>query len=346
MSLNAQASALLAFLILYTIPFLILLNEYVSHLLQLHSQYTIIFFHVTIRVALQATGLASGIAGLSNLYLLVAYYILGAEGYITLVWCSYRFLINWQYQNTPSHDSWLEPRQITHRKWYIRLRDSFALPGSGRQRHPMGVMHLLLLGANGVKFAGAYGEDPNLLDVKATLNKAKILRVVGQSIFVAVNMFFLYRIYSAMKENKREREREGMAMKMGHREVQTQAAATVRNYTSWGTRPKQWAGVHPTLWLLLATWPLLIIRGVYGVVASVLSAFSFFNPENYGADGLSPSFVTNEYILSVLMECASCVLLMLIFWSSHHDPLLEPIPEERDSNLEGDGDVQRMREFV
>lgn len=341
MGLNAEGSAALVFLILYSILFLLLLSGYVSGLLQFRSRYTVIFFHVTIRLASQATGVASGIVGLSNINLLIAYFILGAEGYFTLVLCTYRFLINWQYHNTASHDSWIEPRHAPNTRWYIRVRDSFALPGKNRRRNLMGFIHLLLISANsiiisgGSQLASVSGEDPNSPDVKSRLRNAKILRLIGQSVFLAINVFLLFCIISTMQQYKREQHQ-------ADKETE-EAQAAVKEGDK--PRPKQWAGVHRSLWLLLAAWPLLIIRGVYGVLAGVLTAFSFFNPNNYTADGLKPSFVASEYVLSALMEWASCALLMLTFWTSFHDPPLEPLPGE--PKAEGDkGEVGQKREVA
>lgn len=74
--LNNEASAALVFLILYSILFVILVFGYVTKRLQLRSRYSTIMFHVTVRLASQATGLAFGIVGFENTNLLVAYFIL------------------------------------------------------------------------------------------------------------------------------------------------------------------------------------------------------------------------------------------------------------------------------
>ena len=56
-----------------------------THRLKWRSRYSLLFFHVTIRVASQACGLAFGMLGFSNMDVFLAYLILGAEGYFTLV---------------------------------------------------------------------------------------------------------------------------------------------------------------------------------------------------------------------------------------------------------------------
>jgi len=76
MGLNTETSAALVFLILYAILFFPLLLGYVTGRLRLSSPYTIIIFHVMVRLASQATGLAFGLVGYSATKLLVAYFIL------------------------------------------------------------------------------------------------------------------------------------------------------------------------------------------------------------------------------------------------------------------------------
>ena len=76
MRLNSESSAALVYLILYVILFKFLVVGYILRYLSWRSRYTVILFHVTIRMASQAAGLAFGIVGYSNTNLLVAYFIL------------------------------------------------------------------------------------------------------------------------------------------------------------------------------------------------------------------------------------------------------------------------------
>ena len=79
MGLDTEASAALVYLILYTILFVVMLYGYATRHFTLGSRFTIILFHITIRLASQATGLAFGVVGFSNTQLLVAYFILGGK---------------------------------------------------------------------------------------------------------------------------------------------------------------------------------------------------------------------------------------------------------------------------
>jgi len=76
MGLNTETSAALVYLILYAILFVVLVAGYLTGRLRWRSRYTIILFHVTVRLASQGTGLAFGFVGYSNTDLLVAYFIL------------------------------------------------------------------------------------------------------------------------------------------------------------------------------------------------------------------------------------------------------------------------------
>lgn len=113
------------------------------------------------------------------------------------------------------------------------------------------------------------------------------MRTTGQAIFLTINAFLLYCIYDTIKQNRRENPGKG---------------------------------IHPTLLILLITWPLLFVRGIYGVLAGVLPAFNYFNPGNFDATGLKTSFVVSEYILGTTMEWASCTLLMITYLTSRNDP--------------------------
>lgn len=62
-----------------------MLSGYLTGRLKWKSRYSLLFFHVTIRVASQGCGIAFGVLGFENVNVFLAYLILGAEGYFTLV---------------------------------------------------------------------------------------------------------------------------------------------------------------------------------------------------------------------------------------------------------------------
>ncbi|KAG5641188.1 hypothetical protein DXG03_005788 [Asterophora parasitica] len=304
MGLNTEASAALVYLILYVILFVILVAGYLTGRLRLRSRYSVITFHVTVRLASQGTGLAFGLVGYSNVNLLVAYFILGAEGYFTLVLCTYRFLVSWHYHNFKSHDSWLEPRYHPDTPLMQRFLSSFAL--TGKKRNPMVYMHYFLIVANTIIISGGSqlaGSHDNVKDFNAGLIQAKVMRTVGQSIFLTINAVLLACIFQAIHQYRRENP---------------------------GAR------VHPTLYILLVTWPFLFVRGMYGILSGVYPPFNYFDPQNYGEHGLKDSFVVSEYILATTMEWASCALLMLTYYTSRNDPPKLPLEEWGSSEKETD----------
>jgi len=298
MGLNAEASAALAFLILYAILFTFLLLGYTTGRLRHRSRYGVIMFHVIVRLASQATGLAFGIIGYSNPQLLVAYFILGAEGYFTLVLCTYRFLISWQNHNTLKHNSWLEPRHPPGTPLSKKFLASVSLFSKPYQ--PMAIMHYWLIGANAIIISGGSMLAAGQNSYQENYKKARAMRVAGQSIFLAIHVFLLYCIYDAIIQFKRERG----------------------------------GAVHRTLLILLTVWPLLFVRGLYGILSSVVPLFNYFSPSNYGEFGLTVSFVASEYILCTLMEWLSCALLMLTYVTSLNDPEKGDL---KDSDVAGRG---------
>ena len=129
-------------------------------------------------------------------------------------------------------------------------------------------------------------QDLSSFNSNPNLTVAKSLRAVGQAIFLAINAFLLYCIIDSIKSNRRQ--------------------------------PTVGKGIHPTLYILLAAWPLLIVRGIYGVLSAVVPTFNYFNPANYTADGLKDSFVISEYVMSTTMEWTSCVLLLMTYFASRY----------------------------
>ena len=123
-------------------------------------------------------------------------------------------------------------------------------------------------------------------DFNSNLLTAKIMRTVGQSVFLSINVFLLYCILDTIRQSRLEKPNKR---------------------------------THPTLYILLAIWPCLFIRGLYGILSGVLPAFNYFNPDNYGENGLKDSFLASEYIMGTTMEWLSCTLLMMTYITSRND---------------------------
>ncbi|KAJ7804111.1 hypothetical protein B0H14DRAFT_2527464 [Mycena olivaceomarginata] len=297
---TGEAGAALAFLIGYLAVFAWMLFAYLTHRIKWRSRYSLLFFHVTIRLASQASGIGFGVLGFANTNLFLAFLILGAEGYFSLVLCTFRFVISWHQHNTPSGESWLEPRDKPGSNKRLKvLVFLFLGPLAFIVYHdnPMVFFHSVLILANaaivvgGSYLAGADYSDPNLPDTKRRLQISKITRTAGQSVFLAGNAALLIIILVTMRNNRRD-----------------------------GDSRRKKGTVHPTLWLLFIAWFPLIVRGIFGILQAAVFSLSYYNPDNYSATGFTPRFTAIEYFLGVLTEWIACVLLNLTYLTSRHDP--------------------------
>jgi membrane-associated HD superfamily phosphohydrolase len=220
--------------------------------------------------------------------------------------CAFRFVISWQYDNSTSHNSWLEPKSPPNTPRFKKILDSFSPVGSGGKAHPMAIVHHLLIAANAVVIAGgSIVAGTDLETFNKNMPTAKGLRAAGQAMFLTINVFLLFCIFNVIQQSKRE-----------HPEKR----------------------IHPTLIILLATWPFLFVRGLYGLLSALVPTFNYFNPINYGDTGLTSSFVISEYILSTTMEWTSCALLMATYITSRNDPKVAP-SDMFDSKQVGEGEM-------
>ncbi|KAJ7661959.1 hypothetical protein DFH06DRAFT_1088464 [Mycena polygramma] len=313
LNFTAEAGTALGFLIGYLVVFVWMLFAYLNHLIKWRSRYSLIFFHVIVRVASQGLGIAFGLLGFSNTNVFLAFLILGAEGYFSLVLCAFRFLVSWQQHNLASGTSWLEPREPADSD------PTAAKPNKSRKllvfiflgpfalliyrNNPMVAIHSVLVLANvaiiigGAYLAGASDyTDLASADTQTRLRVSKITRTAGQGVFLACNALLLFAILQAIRTNLRHGDR-------------AQA-----NFKRVGPR------VHPTLVLVLLAWFPLMVRGTFGILQSAIFQLSYFNPDNYTESGFKPSFTVIEYGLGVLPEFLTCVLLNLTYFTSRNDP--------------------------
>ncbi|KAH8817733.1 hypothetical protein DL96DRAFT_1623186 [Flagelloscypha sp. PMI_526] len=272
-----EAAAALIFFIGYACIFAWLLFAYLTRRIKWKSRYTLLLFHVTIRIASQACGIAFGIFGFDNLGVFLAYLILGAEGYFTLVLCAYRFLISWHQHNLPSKESWLEPRNTKERNKTLEVLIILLLWPLAIYRYRKNFMvwvHSVLVIANTAIISGAS------------------YLAAGQSIFLACNFVLLFSIVQTIRKDKRELMTKGEGK------------------------------IHPTLILLLVTWFPLIVRGIFGVLQSVVwEHLTLFRlAENYESTGMSEKFTAIEYCLGVLPEWLAAALLLCSYGTSKDDP--------------------------
>ena len=259
--------------------------QYYTKALKWRSRYSLLYFHVLVRISSQACGVAFGFIGFSNIGVFLAYLILGAEGYFTLVrrpvieklrsvrlthiqvLCAYRFLISWHEHNFPFQKSWLETTEMfTSAKARRPLARVTVWLMAGiltpflDYYTPMFVIHgvlilgntLIITGGSFVASSSKEGSDERKLARNGIISKA--LRTSGQSLFLGVNVVLAiaiaWTIFCTLQRRKG---------------ASTGAANGVKRK------------VHPTLILLCIAWVPLMIRGIFGVLQAAVFKLSYNN---------------------------------------------------------------------
>lgn len=270
--LSPLASASLVFLILYLCLFVALSTLFVLRKVEWKSRWLVLLLHVLVRLASQACGLSFGIIGYRNIHLLVAYYVLGAEGYFTLVVCTARFLIAWQRNQWHGY-SWMEPVEPSKKRagstFRQRLRGMFrwktSSDHSASNRWIM-MTDWLLVAANAIIISGGSLSSAAFTDhdlspsqVRSKLDAARGMRAAGQAVFLAINAALLVCIAVTIHQHRHHRY-DGTA---------SQPSDTPNRGKGPWERPRPWFG-HPTLLMLLVAWPFLVVRGIFGVLQALL----------------------------------------------------------------------------
>ncbi|KAF8172233.1 hypothetical protein K438DRAFT_1981685 [Mycena galopus ATCC 62051] len=330
---NPEAGAGLVYLILYLFVFTWLIFAYTTHRIKWRSRWSILFFHVVVRVASQACGIGFAILGFTNVNMFLAFLILGAEGYFTLVLCTFRFVISWHQHNLPGGVSWLEPRRGANDGLDRRSRTQrillFIFLGPLAllfyRDNIMASFHILLVLANSAIIAGgSFLANANLAEFNSPetqhkLHIARATRTAGQSVFLACNVTLLVILLITARNDRR----------------------------SGSSTRKACFRIHPTLVLLLVAWIPLIVRGTYGVLQSADFELSYFDPNNYGPDGFTPHYTVVEYLMGVTAEWLACVLLSCTYFTSKNDPPkseITPHVERATVELQERGDTKQLQE--
>lgn len=273
------ASASIVFLILYLFLFIFLAALFALRKVPWKSRWLVLLLHVLCRLASQACGLAFGIVGYSNINVLVAYYVLGAEGYFTLVVCLSRYLIAWQRQHWRGY-SWMEPVDPyapKHGKAKMRFKQLFEWKKSKdepKSAHALLVVDWLLIAANviiivgGSLSAAAYRDsDLTYTQREDKLKTSRGMRAAGQAVFLAINILLLVCIIVSMHQHRQHRFDNGGPNRQEDEPVQDRKNVPDQSLGQSERRP--WYG-HKTLALIYLTWPFLAVRGIFGVAQAVV----------------------------------------------------------------------------
>ncbi|TKY88827.1 hypothetical protein EX895_002068 [Sporisorium graminicola] len=326
------ASASLVFLLLYLCLFTVLSTLFFQRKVVWKSRWLVLLLHVLVRLASQACGLSFGIIGYRNIDLLVAYYVLGAEGYFTLVVCTSRFLIAWQRNHWGF--SWLEPTDPAQERagWRKRCQRLFRWRSSSNDGRPssnkwMVLVDWLLVGANAIIISGgslssaAYTDsDLTPSQVESRLHAARGMRAAGQAVFLAINTALLVCIAVTMHQHRRHRfdttaprnSESVNPIKEKDRQEPLDTDSSPQTRRPWFA--------HPILLMLLIAWPFLIVRGIFGVLQAVIPDLNYFNSEVYDANGLTQQFVTEETCMVTMMEFISATILTSTYFASRSEP--------------------------
>jgi hypothetical protein len=273
--LKDSAAAAAIFLVLYLLVFILMCWMYATKRLEWRSRYFILFFHIIFRVVAQAIGLAFAFIGFtdSGIGLLIAYIVLGAEGYFTLCLCAFQFLIS-----------------LHHMMWGESGLEPLLPPGlSRKERHKLmqksrmrAIDTFILLPANILIIVGgslmqAHSADYDFFVPTFNQQTGEILRAVGLGLFLAVIQYYAVELWLTFRDKR-----------------------TPRPY------PR-------VLWLLTPLYPLLTVRGVYGILSAVDNDYNYYNPQVYTDAGLSSSFLVVEYVMGTTMEWLCCLLLLISY---------------------------------
>lgn len=234
--------------------------------------YGVILAFSTIRIFAQISAIVFstiGIQSSSGLSWLVAYIVLGAEGYFVLLLCLLSVLFKaeiesqgWsKFQHT--RDQIERECQGDRGKEFIMKLSEFSFQ-----------YHFMLMPANALVIAGGAilaQADPSESDYGSKAQLSKILRGVGQVIFLVLNTAVIFVAYYVYKVER------------------------IRNYK---------------VIAVMIAWVFLFVRGIYGVISVFVTSLNYADPANYTNGGMKPSFVAVEYVLGTLMELLGAAWLL------------------------------------
>lgn len=160
--------------------------------------YRILLLFSLLRVGGQLCGVAFAVLGIEHLNWLIAYLVLTAEGYFSLIIAAFHFVIQSQIKQTGS--SWLQNKKRDtqkKRKWYRPFNLSWSV-----------LFHLILIPANAFIIGGGTmltGLDPEKLSQeKSKIDTSKGLRTAGQVIFlIETAIVIVLLVYVCIREKFR-----------------------------------------------------------------------------------------------------------------------------------------------
>lgn len=250
------------FLALYTLFLAYMI--YVVYRKGFKTVYTFLLIFTLFRFGGQLCGVVYASLGPAHYQWLIAYLVLGAEGYFTLIFAAFRFTCQAQVEKLG-------------RSWVLESGPKFPIFGFKRLSRTWNAsFHTILIPANALVIAGGSllaGIDYNNMgEIHQKEVTSEILRTVGQSLFLFMTaLLILLNIYVYFKERVR---------------------------------------THVTIAVMCAA-PLLLVRGIFGILSIYITKMNYFKLTNYNDEGLvNHDLVIYEYVLSTTMEFVAGVILM------------------------------------
>lgn len=239
--------------------------------------YTLLCFYGIIRWGGQLCGIVLAVVGDKFWRWKIAYVVLSNQGFIFLILASFNYIT--KAERKYFGVSRLDPRSAHERELY--------LPRGGRLL--FSIFHLLLIVGTVLIIYGSTSLASTLLDDHATITRARIIRTVGLSIILALDLLTFYFAWNM--------------------------------YRTKGVRHQ------PELNILAFVAPFLIIRGVYSILTIYVAPLKVLE-----FSLTATLLVIGEYVMGVLMEFISAVLLISVYYASPQGLTEELSHESHDMN--------------
>lgn len=284
--------------------------------------FSCLLFFSAIRLGGQFCGVVFAKVGLVNHHWLVAYVILGAEGYFALIMASLYFIM---FAQTKNHGkSWLKDSIVTNENNKILNNPTFKFitrilllrllyrgilqitdRGSNGRMTWKGLFHTILLPANALIIIGGAllanvspGEYNSEHD---KILRSKILRTIGQSLFLILTIVVISLVV----------------------------------YVNKVERVKNW--IIKTVYLAS---PFLLVRGIFGILSIYIDEMNYFMESNYTLiGGIDSKLIIYEYVLSTTMEFIASLCFYSNYFTNSQEQSINDVEtnidvHEHDENIE------------
>jgi hypothetical protein len=171
----------------------------------------------------------------------------------------------------------------------------------------MTAIHWILIASNTIIVIGGTRtntSDSSFSNYQSRLHISGIYRAVGQTCFLVINIGLGWFLWISKNQDNVDGT------------ISTRLVKVFRVPSDYGLQdghvPRR--GIHPTLWILIAAWPLLLVRGIFGLLQSQVRLINYADVGAYQGDGkggigFKKEFLVLEGVCAILMEWGACSLL-------------------------------------